>query len=217
MSVVPRGASWWVRVRQMWDRFSVYLPIILMGLMALATYWLVRNTPTVAEITHVAAPQHAPDYFMRDFSLKIFDQHGRLKSEMVGTQGRHFPDTDTLEIEQPRIRAISKEGRVTTARAMRAVINADGSEVQLFENAVLIRDAVKMSTTETQPRSELHSEFLHLFANTEIIRTHLPVELVRGAEDRFTADHLVYDNLDRVLQLQGRVHGTLAARKPKPQ
>jgi lipopolysaccharide export system protein LptC len=217
MSVVPRRLSWWLRMRQMWDRLSVYLPIFLMGLMALATYWLVRNTPTVADVAFVAVPQHAPDYFMQNFSVKIFDQHGRLKSEMAGAQGRHFPDTDTLEIEQPRIRAISKEGQVTTARAMRAVINADGSEVQLFENAVLIRDAIKMSTTEMQPRSELHSEFLHLFANTEIIRTHLPVALIRGSEDRFTADHLVYDNLERILQLQGRVHGTLVARKPKPQ
>ena len=217
MSVVPPAVTWWMRIRQIWDRFSVYLPIMLMGLMALATYWLVRNTPSVTDVALVAEPHHAPDYFMQDFSLKIFDQHGRLKSEMVGRQGRHFPDTDTLEIEQPRIRAISKEGRVTTARAMRAVINADASEVQLFENAVLIRDAINMTSVETQPRSELHSEFLHLFANTEIVRTHLPVELLRGAQDRFTADHLVYDNLDRVLQLQGRVHGSLAARKPKTQ
>ena len=34
-------------VRSAWDRVAVYLPIILMGLMALGTYWLVRNTPGV--------------------------------------------------------------------------------------------------------------------------------------------------------------------------
>ena len=30
---------------RVWDRISIYLPIILMGVLALGTYWLVRNTP----------------------------------------------------------------------------------------------------------------------------------------------------------------------------
>jgi lipopolysaccharide export system protein LptC len=187
-----------------------------MGLMALATYWLVRNTPTVLDVELEAAPQHVPDYFMRDFSVKVFDARGVLKSEMAGVQGRHYPDTDTLEIDQPRIRAISKEGRITTARAVRAVINADGSEIQLFEKTVLIREPAQNARGEILPRSELRSEFLHLFANTEKIRTHLPVELLRGDGGRFTADHMDYDNMDRLMQLGGRVHGTILPRKSKP-
>jgi len=33
-----------MRVRSLWDRLAVYLPLLLMGLMAMTTYWLVRNT-----------------------------------------------------------------------------------------------------------------------------------------------------------------------------
>jgi hypothetical protein len=36
--------------------------------------------------------------------------------------------------------------------------------------------------------------------------------MVRGNGDRFTADSMVYDNLDRVLELKGRVRGTLEPR-----
>jgi lipopolysaccharide export system protein LptC len=215
MNETPARYSWWVRVRHIWDRVAVYLPLILMGLMALATYWLVRNTPTVLEVEWEAAPQHVPDYFMRNFSVKIFDQQGYLKSEIAGTHGRHFPDTDTLEIDQPRIRAISKDGRVTTARAVRAMVNADGSEVQLFEKTVLIRDSAQVGSSVVSLRSELRSEFLHLFANAEKIRTHLPVELIRGTGDRFTAERMDYDHLDRILHLQGRVHGILMPRNAK--
>ena len=205
-----------LRVRRVWDHMAVYLPIVLMGVMAMATYWLVRNTPLGSETELEAAPRHVPDYFMRDFSVKVFDAQGKLKSEIVGTEGRHYPDTDTLEIDQIRIRAYSAEGRLTTAQSARGLINADGSEAQLFDKAVIVREAIQTAQGITLPRSELRSEFLHLFANTEMVRTHLPVELMRGARDRFTAERMTYDNLDRTLLLSGRVRGSLAARQTKP-
>ena len=205
-----------MRVRRVWDRLAVYLPLLLMGLMAMTTYWLVRNTPVMGEAELEDVPRHVPDYFMRDFSVKVFGEDGKLKSEMVGTEGRHFPDTDTLEIDQPRIRILGAEGRVTTAVAARGLINADGSEAQLFDKAVVVREASTTAEGIVIPRSELQSDFLHLFANTEQVRSHLPVVLVRGAGDRFTAERgMDYDNLGRLMQLSGRVRGTLLPPKDK--
>ena len=63
------------------DRISIYLPIILMGLLALGTYWLARTTPTFAPAAPERAPTHDPDYFLRGFSVKSFDPSGRLKTE----------------------------------------------------------------------------------------------------------------------------------------
>jgi lipopolysaccharide export system protein LptC len=205
-----------MRVRRVWDRLAVYLPLLLMGLMAMTTYWLVRNTPVMDEAELEAAPRHVPDYFMRDFSVKVFGEDGRLKSEMVGIEGRHYPDTDTLEVDQPRIRVLGAQGGVTTAVAARGLINADGSEAQLFDKAVVVREASTNAQGVQTPRSEMHSDFLHLFANTEQVRSHLPVVLVRGAGDRFTSQEGVdYNNLDRVMQLTGRVRGTLLPPKDK--
>jgi lipopolysaccharide export system protein LptC len=120
-----------------------------------------------------------------------------------------------LEIDQPRIRIISPEGRLTTAVAKRGLINADGSEAQLFDKAVVVREATTNSQGIAMPRTELQSDFLHLFANTEEVRSHLPVVLVRGAGDRFSGDGMAYDNLERVMQLTGRVRGTLLPRQDK--
>lgn len=214
MSVLP-FVSWGMRMRRMWDALSVYLPVVLMGLMAMSSYWLVRNTPVSVEAELEAAPRHVPDYFMRDFSVRVFGADGKLKSEMLGVEGRHFPDTDTLEIDQPRIRILGAEGRLTTATAQRGLINADGSEAQLFERAVVVREASRNALGQVTPRSEMQSDFLHLFANTEQVRSHLPVVLLRGNGDRFTADAMHYDNLDRVMQLKGRVRGTLQPPKEK--
>ena len=207
--------SLFMRMRRIFDRVAVYVPLILMAFMAMATYWLVRNAPVLGEAELEADPRHVPDYFMRDFSVKVFSADGKLKSEMVGIEGRHYPDTDTLELDQPHIRIINPEGRLTTAVAKRGLINSDGSEAQLFEKAVVVREATTNAQGVAIPRTELQSEFLHLFANTEEVRSHLPVILVRGAGDRFTGDGMNYDNLDRVMQLNGRVRGTLLPRQDK--
>jgi lipopolysaccharide export system protein LptC len=221
MSPVPMSRSLWMRLRQTWDRLAVYFPIFLMGLMAMSTYWLVRNTPLMGEVELEAAPRHVPDYFMRDFSVRVFGADGKLKSEILGAEGRHYPDTDTLEIDHPHIRAFASDGRITLSQAERGVINADGSEAQLFKKAQVIREALQTPQGVTLPRTELRSDFLHVFANTENVRSHLPVEMLRSNGDRFTADSMVYDNLGRVLELKGRVRGTLAppsarAVQPKP-
>jgi lipopolysaccharide export system protein LptC len=204
-----------MRVRRVLDRLAVYLPLVLMGLMAMTSYWLLRNTPKLSDTEVEAAPRHEPDYYMRDFSVKVFEPDGRLKSVIVGTEGRHYPDTDTLEIDQPRIRIMGAEGKVTTASAVRGLINADGSEAQLFEKAVVVREAAVNAQGVSTPRSELQSDFLHFFANTEQVKSHLPVVMIRGSGDRFTGDGMGFDNLARTVEINGRVRGVLQPRKQR--
>jgi len=195
-------------LRRSWDRLSLYLPVLLMGLLALGTWWLVRNAPVPLAPEAQRPVRHDPDYFMKGFSVKTFDGTGRLHSEIQGTMARHYPDTDTLEIDQARMRSVSPDGRVTVATARRALSNADGSEVQLFGDAVVTRQPLRQPGGKTLPRLEFQGEFLHAWTNDERVRSHLPVTLTRG-NDRFTADSMDYDNLDQVLQLRGRVHGLL--------
>ncbi|HZY17196.1 MAG TPA: LPS export ABC transporter periplasmic protein LptC [Ramlibacter sp.] len=198
--------SRWRQVRNTWDRLALYLPVILMGVLALGTYWLARNTPAFFGGTADQRPVlHEPDYFMRGFAVKTFEPNGRLRSEIFGTVARHYPDTDTLEIDNPRIRSFDERGLVTVATAERGLSNADGSEVQLMGDAVVTREPAPGSAA---PRLEFQGEFLHVFVNSERVKSHKPVTLIRGS-DQFTADQMDYDNLDRVMQLQGRVRGRL--------
>lgn len=202
-------------VRALLDRLTLYLPVMLMGALAMATYWLVRSSPTANAPSVAAAVQHQPDYFMRKFAVKTFDADGRLKSEVSGGEARHFPDTDTLEIDQVHIRSFNEQGRLTTATARQAITNGDASEVQLIGNARVVRDAVPDKNGQLQPSMTFASEFLHAFMNTERVKSHKPVELTRG-KDRFTADSMDFDNLDRVMLLAGRVRGQLVPTTTAP-
>ena len=203
-------------VRQGWEQFSLYLPVVLMGLLALGTWWLVRNAPMPLLPAIERQQGNQPDYFMKSFSVKSFDASGRLQSEVQGEEARHYPDSDTLEIDKARIRSVTPQGRLTVATADRALTNADGSEVQLFGNAIVTREPLPAKPgSPAQPRMEFRSEFLHAYTNTERVRSDKPVTLTRG-NDRFTADGMDYDNLDQVLQLRGRVRGVLQPGAAKP-
>jgi lipopolysaccharide export system protein LptC len=195
-------------VRAWWDRLSLYLPVFLMGMLAMATYWLVRSTPDISATEPSAAVTHEPDYFMRKFAVKTFDASGQLKSQVSGTEIRHYPDTDTLEIDQVHIRSFDEQGRLTVATARRALTNGDGSEVQLIGDAKVVRDAVPDQSGRMLPSLTFTGEFLHAFLNTERIQSNKPVVLTRG-QDRFTADSLDFDNPQRIMLLEGRVRGQL--------
>ena len=195
-----------------WDRITIYLPVILMGVLALATYWLARTTPALTSGPAGAhAARHEPDYFLKNFSVKSFAGNGRLKTEIQGAEGYHYPDTDTLEIVNPRMRSYSEAGALTVATAKKAISNGDGSQVQLLGDAVVTREV----PGKEQPKLEVSGEFLHVFANEEKVKSDRPVTLKRG-NDVFQADSMDYDNLDRVMELRGRVRGTLQPRAAQP-
>ena len=203
----PRTLAGW------WDRASLYVPLLMMGVLALGTYWLVRNTPNVPAAELVTEVKHEVDYFFLKFNVKSYDNAGRLKSEVHGSEARHYLDTDILEIDQARIRNINLAGDEVNASANRAYSNGDGSEIQLTGNAVVVREASPAVAKQirTVPRLEFRGEFLHLFLNEERVKSHKPVVLIRG-QDQFSGDSFEYNNLDGVADLKGRVKGVLMPR-----
>lgn len=205
----------WNLLRDGFDRVSIYLPIILTAALALGTYWLVRNAPKLLEPVPQEAPKHEPDYFMRNFVLKKFLPDGGLRSELFGIEGRHYPDNDTIEVDKVRARSLNVDGLTTRAMADRGLSNGDGSEIQLFGNAVVVREAAVLPNGKSVPRLEFRGDFLHAFLDTERVQSNKPVTLIRG-NDQFTADSLDYDSRSGIANLQGRVRGLLMPSTPGP-
>lgn len=189
----PRQPFWWHVGRFV----SAYLPLILMALLALATWWLVSNTPRPDAPREAAPPRHEPDYTMQGFTLQRFAADGALSVQVQGELMRHYPDTDTMEIDQPTIRATAPDGSVTVARARLAVSNGDATQVQLQGGARVRREATAAAAT-----IEFESEFLHAFLDTERVKSHLPVTLRQGSSE-LRVSSLDYDNLSQTAKFGG--------------
>jgi lipopolysaccharide export system protein LptC len=192
---------WRVRV---FDAISTYLPLLLMGLLALGTWWLVKNTPVLEAARADLPPTSEPDYEMNNFVIQRFAADGAIQIRVEGRRMHHYPLTDTLEIDGVRIHAVGRDGGVITASADRALANADASEVQLLGKAHVVRHP-----QGSDAQTEFHSEFLHFFQATERVRSHLPVTVRRGSSE-FRADAVEYDNLAQVIELRGKVHAVFA-------
>ncbi|MDO9316328.1 MAG: LPS export ABC transporter periplasmic protein LptC [Burkholderiaceae bacterium] len=189
--------------RRVLSGLTAYLPLVLMALLALATWWLVKNTPLYQGEKPVLAPRHIPDYTMRQFTVQRFAIEGSLRVQIEGDELRHYPDTDTLEMDNARVRSIGPDGHVTLATAKHALSNGDGSEVQLTGQAHVVREAYA-SGHSVEEAVDFKGEFLHAFLRTEQIRSHLPVTITRGGT-QLQGTSMSYDNLSRVAQFNGRV------------
>jgi lipopolysaccharide export system protein LptC len=198
------------RVPLLWrlrETLTAYLPLLMMALLALGTWWLVANTP-VPEAERPRAPaRHEADYTMNRFVIQRFAADGALRLEIEGDELRHYPDTDTIEIDQVRMRSWSGEGRLTEATARRALTNGAATEVQLLGGAHVVREAVGGGLGPDDEPIEFRGEFLHVFVDTERLRSHLPVTVIHGSGE-LSGDTFFYDNLSRELRVEGRVHAT---------
>jgi lipopolysaccharide export system protein LptC len=191
---------WHLRLR---DAVTAYLPLLLMTLLALATWWLVKNAPRAPVTDESRGVSTAPDYTMSRFALERFDAAGRLKLRIEGEQMRHFPATDRIEIDGAVIRAIAPDGRLTLAHARSAIGNGDGSELQLLGGAEVTSERAGDSTLV------MRSEFLQAYFNTERVRSHLPVQVQMGAT-ALRAAGLDYDHAARRLELKGPLRAVMA-------
>lgn len=191
---------------------SAYLPLLLMALLASGTWWLVKNTPLAEDAKNRPAPRHVPDYLMQNFEIQRIGADGRLKLLISGGSLRHYPDTDTVEIDDARIRAMAPDGGIALIEARRALSNADGSDLQL-SGGVLLRRLPPNAADGAAALLEVRGEFIQVLANAEVIRSNLPVTVRQGGTT-LQAQAFEYRHLSGQLDLKGRTQGRFESPPP---
>ena len=195
---------WSARLR---DALGAGLPLLLMLVLAVGSWWLVRNAPQPLEPRPPAASRVEPDYTMTGFMVQRFAADGALRVQIEGRQLRHLPAAGRLEIEGATIRAYSPEGRETVATAQRALADDKTTEVQLIGGA-----RVQGRTAAGQP-ALLEGERLLLYPKERRVRSEQPVR-VRLGEDEFQAAGLDYHEDTGALEFTGPMRGVFAPRGP---
>jgi len=197
----------WLALRRALDRLTLYLPLLVMTVLAMGSWWLVRSMPDLWSSPAVTPVRKDPDYHLENFSTQVFNAQGRRTSQVSGEKARHYPDTDELHIDVVRFVAVSDDGTEVQATAQRGIATGDGERVTLMGNVHVVREARGAS-----PRLELRGEKVVALQSQEKLLSDVPVEITRD-RDRFTASTMAFDMKSGQYQLSGRVHGLLQPRE----
>lgn len=184
-------------------RASTYFPIVLLVLLAGATWWLER----VVELTEPQAPgksRHDPDAVVERFTVTRFDPEGKLSSTLNAARMVHFPDDETTELDTPRVVQLPKDSPPVRIRADRGTVSKDGDEVHMYDNVVVTRDA-----SADRPELRVTTTYLHVWPKDEVARTPEPVTITEG-DSRLAGVGMEVRAKSREFELHSRVKGSFA-------
>ena len=199
-------------ISRLLDRLLLSLPLVLVALLALGSYWMLRTAPALDTGQLPQPPDQEPDYVLEKFSTLKFDANGRLTLFIRGELAQRLPESPWVEVHKFSMRATDAQGHVKHASADMGFSSSDNKEFELKGKARLMQEA---NPADDSPRLEITGEFLHLFSDPDRIESDKPVQLLHG-KHQFNADSMVYSGTERSLQLDGRVRAMLLSESKLP-
>jgi lipopolysaccharide export system protein LptC len=174
-------------------------PLALMLALALLTFYLERTVRE--EETQPPARRHDPDYIVSKFTTTTYDREGRPLTVLSADKMVHFPDDDSTLLLSPRVEQTKPDEPRMTVTAERGTLSADGEEIFLYDNVVLVREA-----SEAQPSARLTTSFLHVLRGRSLVRTDREVTMVEDNRS-LRGRGMEYNSDSRQLQLFADVVG----------
>jgi len=194
------------------DRLVLVLPLLMVAMLALGSYWMVRSAPGVDTGELPRPPDDTPDYLIEGFTVQKFDANGRLSALLQGASAQRLPDAPWIEIQKFTFRSTDAQGQGKLASADQGLSNPDNNEFQLSGDARMVREA---HPAGDYPRLEIRGDFLHVWTEPEKVESDRPVQIVHG-KHRIRADSLQYDGTTRALQMDGRVQAIFVNESSSP-
>jgi lipopolysaccharide export system protein LptC len=188
------------------EQLTLYLPVVIMGFLALGTWWLVRSSPQAvgpdAQHGNVAGPQ----YHIESFTTQSFDARGRLGAEVSARFAQYDGQSDSLVIQQVRLRRVDEQGDLMHAVADKARASNALDRFSLEGHARVWQSAAEgvKASAKGQSAWVFMGEHLEFDGQTKQLRSQGPIRLLRG-KDSLSAEQMHYDDSKKQLSMQGRV------------
>ena len=137
------------------DIVTAAFPIGLMFILAALSYWL--NIVATADPVDIGGRfRHDPDTIVKYFDTISYDAAGNRKAGLRGAELRHFPDDESSIIQKPFLQRFTINAGTSTVNANQAVVNSDGSEVDLTGDVKAVRPAQGGKPALTLPAPHMH-------------------------------------------------------------
>ncbi|HEV8111011.1 MAG TPA: LPS export ABC transporter periplasmic protein LptC [Burkholderiales bacterium] len=188
-------------------RFSTtrLFPLALMLSLALLTFYLDHIVGD--DETTPAKRRHDPDYIVTDFTTTTYDRDGRPLSLLSAARMLHYPDDDSTQLTAPHMLQTRPAEPRMSVTADRGAVSADGEEIFLYDNVVLVREA-----DGERPEARLTTSFLHVLRERSLVRTDREVTIVEDTRS-LSGRGMEYDAESRVFTLMADVVGRFEPKK----
>ena len=192
-----------------WQALSAYLPALLMGLLALASYGILESTaPTSAEVPAAQPVNHQPDFIMQGFAVRSFDAQGRLSTELNGQEVRHYPGNGHTDIVSASIQSNPASGGQIWAQADQIRANDQQTQFVLRGQVHVTHNRAQASLPGQAQQIKFQGEELLLDTAAGTVRSEQSVKITRG-HDTLHANRMLFNERKKQLHLEDGVTATL--------
>lgn len=195
---------------QLW--LSNYLPLALMGGLALFSYWLLQQNPVPEGPTEPLAPRHVADYEMQGFELLRYLPDGRQQAWLQGDKLRHYPDDDSIEVDRLQLRMVADDGRLLLAEARHASGPAKGEPLELRGAVRVRRFAPGADPAQAVPEVEVQTEAMTAWPTERKLQGKVPVLLI-APRLQLRGSGFDYAHAKGTLQVKGPTQAEIQAPK----
>lgn len=179
------------------SRGSLWLPLAVLLVLAVLSFWIERSVQIPANGRQTDFGD--PEGIMENFRALRTDIAGNPQYRLSASKLRHYSGSKLTELDAPHFVFIDARSGTIDARSREATVSADGSEVDLRGDVVVVRAAQPGQSALT-----LRTARLIVFPERKLLRAPGPVD----AQDdtvNVRAGGMEYNADQRTIKLTGRV------------
>ena len=185
------------------ERITAIIAIILLLILIAASYWCAMQS-TYSNLRYLPS-EESPDFIAGGATLISFDKNGVADSKLKAEELRHYSD-DRMTMVKPEAVTVSPDKPVTHAQAL-AGRSDDGGATFVFKGDVII---TRVATGNT-PTTRLETQSMTVYTDTNRFVTDDDV-LITSGQDTAQGQGMVFDNMERTVELKGQVTTVLQPR-----
>jgi len=186
------------------------MPLILMGLLTLLTFWLVQKNTPPEKSSLERVRLHEPDYTIKDGALSALNELGNTKYRILGKKVTHYDDDASIDILTPRMRLFQPDKAPVTVKSDTGHLDGDLTILDLFDNASIFRPAQAASSSQPATlRMLASSSYFKVLINDDIIETNRPITLEQGMSIMNSTEGGIFNNVEQSMVLTGNVKGRI--------
>ena len=145
-------------------RYIIIFLVVL--LITIFTRWLLTSVEEPAQ-PGTAEALHNPDYFINNFSATLYDAKGKPGFKLSGSQLDHYPDDDSMHIQNLQLEYTDSGNQKWRASSKRAIAYKEIEVMHMHDDVIVKRDATIQNNVITLYTDYLLIDSIKRIASTE--------------------------------------------------